>query len=73
MFETADGNPIPPGYFVTLEADKVRIARTGDRFVAAWHQRKPGVSVGQRRIEVAGQIRNGRVGARHIATYKWRR
>ncbi|MDQ0901546.1 peptidase G2 autoproteolytic cleavage domain-containing protein [Paenibacillus sp. V4I7] len=33
MFETVDGKPIEPGYFVTVEEDKVRIAVSSDFFV----------------------------------------
>ncbi|MDF2650492.1 MAG: hypothetical protein K0Q73_6297 [Paenibacillus sp.] len=33
MFETADGNSIEPGFFVALEGDKVRLARSADRYV----------------------------------------
>jgi uncharacterized phage infection (PIP) family protein YhgE len=33
MFETADGNRIDVGYFVTLENDKVRIATSSDTFI----------------------------------------
>jgi trimeric autotransporter adhesin len=33
MFETLDGKPIEPGYFVTLEGDKIRKAKAGDTFI----------------------------------------
>jgi Domain of unknown function (DUF3476)./Collagen triple helix repeat (20 copies). len=33
LFETADGKPIAPGYFVTLEGEKIRVAGSNDPFV----------------------------------------
>ncbi|WP_261300777.1 peptidase G2 autoproteolytic cleavage domain-containing protein [Paenibacillus andongensis] len=41
MFETIDGNPIEPGFFVTLEEDKVRIASPTDHFVIGITSAKP--------------------------------
>lgn len=33
LFETVDGNPIEPGYFVTLRGRKIQIATTQDRYI----------------------------------------
>lgn len=41
MFETADGNPIEFGYFVTLEEDKVRIANSQDDYLLGITSAKP--------------------------------
>lgn len=42
MFETVDGRPLDFGYFVTLEEDKVRIARKDD-FILGITSAKPGI------------------------------
>ncbi|ANE47700.1 hypothetical protein SY83_17015 [Paenibacillus swuensis] len=41
MFETLDGLPLEPGYFVALEQDKVRTATESDRFVIGVTSAKP--------------------------------
>lgn len=41
MFETTDGNPIEPGFFVALVEDKVRIANSTDRYVIGITSAKP--------------------------------
>ena len=41
MFETVDGNPIEPGFFVALEEDKVRIASSTDRYIIGITSAKP--------------------------------
>jgi trimeric autotransporter adhesin len=41
MFETADGNPIEFGYFVTLEEEKVRIANGQDDYILGITSAKP--------------------------------
>ena len=41
MFETADGQPIGPGYFVTVEEDKVRTAHDGDGYILGVTSAKP--------------------------------
>ncbi|SEO96654.1 peptidase G2 autoproteolytic cleavage domain-containing protein [Paenibacillus sp. OV219] len=41
MFETFDGNPIEPGYFLALAGDKVRIATAADPFLVGISSRKP--------------------------------
>ncbi|MFC4101421.1 peptidase G2 autoproteolytic cleavage domain-containing protein [Paenibacillus xanthanilyticus] len=43
MFETADGKPIEPGYFVAFEAEKVRIAQPGDRYIAGVTSARPAI------------------------------
>ncbi|WP_308638090.1 peptidase G2 autoproteolytic cleavage domain-containing protein [Paenibacillus silvisoli] len=41
MFETADGQPIEPGYFLALEADKVRIAAASDKYIVGIASGRP--------------------------------
>ncbi|AFC30509.1 hypothetical protein PM3016_3690 [Paenibacillus mucilaginosus 3016] len=43
MFETTDGMPIEPGYWVTLEGEKIRKADAGDRYVLGIVSSSPAV------------------------------
>lgn len=42
LFETIDGNPIDPGYFVTLRGRKIQIATTQDRYILGVTTAAPG-------------------------------
>ncbi|SEO96685.1 peptidase G2 autoproteolytic cleavage domain-containing protein [Paenibacillus sp. OV219] len=41
MFETSDGSPIEPGYFIALAGKKVRIATAADPFIVGISSAKP--------------------------------
>jgi hypothetical protein len=47
LFETLDGQPIPPGYFVTLEGDRVKLVTTTDSYVLGVTTVSPGVLASQ--------------------------
>jgi hypothetical protein len=59
MFETESGQPIDPGYFVTFAdaGDKIRIARSGDRFILGVVSRAPGFVAGGGELRWKGKFK----------------
>jgi hypothetical protein len=55
MFETVDGLPLEPGYFVTSKRDKIRIATEGDRYILGVTSARPSIVGGAYHLNWQGR------------------
>jgi hypothetical protein len=55
MFETVDGLPLEPGYFVTSKKDKIRIATEGDRYILGVTSARPSIVGGAYHLNWQGR------------------
>lgn len=69
MFESEDGEPIEPGYWVALERDKIRKANAGDRFVLGIVSATPAVLADSGELRWRGKYMTDEWGR---VQYEWR-
>ncbi|MFD2878034.1 hypothetical protein ACFTAO_21860 [Paenibacillus rhizoplanae] len=59
MFETVDGLPIEPGYFVTTDGERVRKATPADKYILGGSECYPLCPWRCKPLELERQIRKG--------------